>query len=237
MRIIIALIITIQYILASNVSINPKTMFLNESKTTQLAISNNSPEPVAYEISIVNRSQNQDNTFSNSTEDENFLIIPSQVLLPPYSNQTVNITYLKNKIAKEESFAAEVRQIHLDLNNKDTKINELLETGSVAQVTVLKNFIKTFFISNSKFTSNVSIEKSFIKDDKLFVTFLNNGTRNAIFGVNAPLLTIIAKNTEGKLINLSRAGIIYAKSKVDFHFSLKGLKIDQGFPITIKKNN
>ena len=119
---------------------------------------------------------------TTESADDDFLVYPSQIVLPPQGVQSVRVTWLGNpNPEKELAYRIIAEQLPINLNNPE---ESQAETTSGA-VKVMFRYMGSVYIrpknAESKVVLNgITHEKGTDGNDRLVITFDNQGTRRAV---------------------------------------------------------
>ncbi|MEY3329657.1 MAG: hypothetical protein RLZZ115_2540 [Cyanobacteriota bacterium] len=150
--------------------------------TQSYQVINDSAEQIAVELSIAERKISLEGQETTESADDDFLVYPSQIVLPPQGVQSVRVTWLGNpNPEKELAYRIIAEQLPINLNNPE---ESQAETTSGA-VKVMFRYMGSVYIRPKNAESNVvlnsiSHEKGTDGNDRLVITFDNQGTRRAV---------------------------------------------------------
>lgn len=150
--------------------------------TQSYQVINDSAEQIAVELSIAERKISLEGQETTESADDDFLVYPSQIVLPPQGVQSVRVTWLGNpNPEKELAYRIIAEQLPINLNNPE---ESQAETTSGA-VKVMFRYIGSVYIrpknAESKVVLNgITHEKGTDGNDRLVITFDNQGTRRAV---------------------------------------------------------
>lgn len=138
-------------------------------------------KPVAIQLGMVTREISLDGTEINTDADDQFLIYPPQLVIPPGEQQAVRITWLGDPIpTKELAFRIIAEQVPVDL----TEIKQT-EGGKTVSVKILFRYMGSVYIKPEGVASKLVLESaSSQKDkagaDKLVLNVANQGTAHRL---------------------------------------------------------
>lgn len=150
--------------------------------TQSYQVINDSAEQIAVELSMAERKISLEGQETTESADDDFLVYPSQIVLPPQGVQSVRVTWLGNpNPEKELAYRIIAEQLPINLNNPE---ESQAETTSGA-VKVMFRYIGSVYIrpknAESKVVLNgITHEKGTDGNDRLVITFDNQGTRRAV---------------------------------------------------------
>lgn len=150
--------------------------------TQSYQVINDSAEQIAVELSIAERKISLEGQETTESADDDFLVYPSQIVLPPQGVQSVRVTWLGNpNPEKELAYRIIAEQLPINLNNPE---ESQAETTSGA-VKVMFRYMGSVYIrpknAESKVVLNgITHEKGTDGNDRLVITFDNQGTRRAV---------------------------------------------------------
>ena len=150
--------------------------------TQSYEVINDSAEQIAVELSMAERKISLEGQETTESADDDFLVYPSQIVLPPQGVQSVRVTWLGNpNPEKELAYRIIAEQLPINLNNPE---ESQAETTSGA-IKVMFRYIGSVYIrpknAESKVVLNgITHEKGTDGNDRLVITFDNQGTRRAV---------------------------------------------------------
>lgn len=150
--------------------------------TQSYEVINDSEEQIAVELSMAERKISLEGQETTESADDDFLVYPSQIVLPPQGVQSVRVTWLGNpNPEKELAYRIIAEQLPINLNNPE---ESQAETTSGA-VKVMFRYMGSVYIrpknAESKVVLNgITHEKGTDGNDRLVITFDNQGTRRAV---------------------------------------------------------
>ena len=150
--------------------------------TQSYEVINDSDEQIAVELSMAERKISLEGQETTESADDDFLVYPSQIVLPPQGVQSVRVTWLGNpNPEKELAYRMIAEQLPINLNNPE---ESQAETTSGA-IKVMFRYIGSVYIrpknAESKVVLNgITHEKGTDGNDRLVITFENQGTRRAV---------------------------------------------------------
>lgn len=150
--------------------------------TQSYQVINDSAEQIAVELSMAERKISLEGQETTESADDDFLVYPSQIVLPPQGVQSVRVTWLGNpNPEKELAYRIIAEQLPINLNNPE---ESQAETTSGA-VKFMFRYMGSVYIrpknAESKVVLNgITHEKGTDGNDRLVITFDNQGTRRAV---------------------------------------------------------
>lgn len=150
--------------------------------TQSYQIINDTSEQIAVEISMAQRKMSLEGKETTEKADDDFLVYPSQIVLPPGGVQSVRVTWLGNpNPEKELAYRIIAEQLPINLKKPEPSETQTI-TGSVK---VMFRYLGSVYIrpknAQSKvMISNVSQEKGADGKEQLAITFDNQGNRRAV---------------------------------------------------------
>lgn len=150
--------------------------------TQSYQIINDTSEQIAVEISMAQRKMSLEGKETTEKADDDFLVYPSQIVLPPGGVQSVRVTWLGNpNPEKELAYRIIAEQLPINLKKPEPSEPQTI-TGSVK---VMFRYLGSVYIrpknAQSKvMISNVSQEKGADGKEQLAITFDNQGNRRAV---------------------------------------------------------
>lgn len=150
--------------------------------TQSYEVINDSEEQIAVELSMAERKISLEGQETTESADDDFLVYPSQIVLPPQGVQSVRVTWLGNPNPEKE-LAYRIIAEQLPINLKQPEESQA-ETISGA-IKVMFRYIGSVYIrpknAESKVVLNgITHEKGTDGNDRLVITFDNQGTRRAV---------------------------------------------------------
>ncbi|CAD0225465.1 fimbria/pilus periplasmic chaperone [Planktothrix agardhii 1029] len=150
--------------------------------TQSYEVINDSAEQIAVELSMAERKISLEGQETTESADDDFLVYPSQIVLPPQGVQSVRVTWLGNpNPEKELAYRIIAEQLPINLNNPEESQAETTSGG----VKVMFRYMGSVYIrpknAESKVVLNgITHEKGTDGNDRLVITFDNQGTRRAV---------------------------------------------------------
>lgn len=146
----------------------------------QFRVINDTPSPVALQVTIQKRETAPDGSDVLTPVDEGqFLLFPPQMVLRPGQSQAVRVQWRGD--------AAPASELAFRIITEQLPINLQRERQGGAQVTLLLRYEGTLYVSPPNAAPNIAVEGAEpATDDKgeqrLSVTVKNQGTRHALLG-------------------------------------------------------
>ncbi len=150
--------------------------------TQSYQVINDSAEQIAVELSMVERKISLDGEETTESADDDFLVYPSQMILPPQGVQSVRVTWLGNpNPEKELAYRLVAEQLPINLEKPEASQPETTTGG----IKMMFRYMGSVYIRPKNAQSNVVLnsithEKGTDGNDLLVVTFDNQGTRRAV---------------------------------------------------------
>jgi fimbrial chaperone protein len=150
--------------------------------TQSYQIINDSAEQIAVELSMVERTISIDGQETNESADDDFLVYPTQIILPPQGVQSVRVTWLGDpNPEKELAYRLVAEQLPINLKKPEASQPETTTGG----IQVMFRYMGSVYIRPQNAKSEVVLhsitrEKGTDGNDLLMITFENQGTRRAV---------------------------------------------------------
>jgi fimbrial chaperone protein len=138
-------------------------------------------KPVAIQLGMVTRESSLDGTEINTDADDQFLIYPPQLVIPPGEQQAVRVTWLGDpKPTKELAFRIIAEQVPVDL----TELTQT-EGDRTLTVRVLLRYVGSVYIKPEGVASKLVLESASSQKDKtgadqLVLNVANQGTAHRL---------------------------------------------------------
>jgi fimbrial chaperone protein len=150
--------------------------------TQSYKIINDTSEQIAVELSMMKRKISLEGEETTEKADDDFLVYPSQIILPPQGVQSVRVTWLGNPNPEKELNYRIIAE-QLPINLKDTQQSQ--SQAIAAGIKITFRYIGSVYIRPKNTQSKVILngithEKSKDGNDLLVITFDNQGTRRAV---------------------------------------------------------
>jgi len=168
--------------------------------TQSYEIINDTEERIAVEVTVVEREMNLDGEESYSPAEDDFLVYPSQIILPPDAVQVVRVSWLGDPEPDQEmTFRLKAEQLPINLVDP----NAPTPTRAVGEVKVMLRYLGSLYIRPAEATPEVILESAIAQsgangEPELAITFHNQGTASA--KLKDLKLTLTA---QGKTVRLS----------------------------------
>lgn len=168
--------------------------------TQSYQIINDTSEQIAVELSMVKRTISIDGKESTEKADDDFLVYPSQIILPQQGVQSVRVTWLGNpNPEKELTYRIVAEQLPINLKKPEPSAPETAQGA----VKVMFRYMGSVYIrpknAQTKVVLNsINHEKGKDGNDLLVITFDNQGTRRAVLSE----LNLNLTSEKGSQINL-----------------------------------
>jgi P pilus assembly chaperone PapD len=155
-------------------------------KKSNFQITNYSDKYIAVEFTIL---KIQDTTIKETrVETEDFLVYPSQFILPPKSSKNVRTHYINNTIQEQEQV---YRTIAREL---DIEINDTNQSKKKSGITFKFIYEGLIFVGTDDFKSNLKITSITQKNDIIKMTIENTGNKSDIITTNNYEIKAIKNN-------------------------------------------
>jgi fimbrial chaperone protein len=148
-------------------------------------VKNTGKKSTAIQIRMVKREMDLDGKEINTNADDDFILYPPQMLVKAGESQTVRVTWVGDASpSKELSYRIIAEQLPIDL----TEITQT-QGNTTVSIKVLFQYKGSVYIVPPNVSPNVSLEsavcqvetdKAGKKDNKLQLTFANQGTAHAL---------------------------------------------------------
>eukprot|EP01047_Picozoa_sp_COSAG01_P000218 COSAG01_NODE_3_length_63519_cov_1591.007663_36_plen_245_part_00 len=223
-KILIVLFILKSCAYATICSLNTNTIDLDQTNTVILQITNPSNQPIAYEVEIKSRKSNNKGhaELSDLKNQEDFIIIPSQMLIMPKSTEKSTITYLKKNIENSKAFRILVKQVNLNLNENNEELINRSKQSAFINLKILNNFQKNLHIFNYSQKEEIKVNYIKINNDRISYEIENIGSKYVQFSGDGPTLKFLLKTSDNDIVKIeSGIGLLLSKSKIK-----KDIKLD-----------
>lgn len=150
--------------------------------TQSYEVINDKSEPIAVEVSVVERKINLEGQETHQPADSDFLIYPPQILLPPGGIQTIRVTWMGDPNPSKE-LAYRLIAEQLPIKTEQPNLLSQVE-GSVK---ILIRYIGSLYVrpkgSRHKVVlDSMTRQKSSSGAEQLVITLQNQGTARALLG-------------------------------------------------------
>lgn len=138
-------------------------------------------KPVAIQLGMVTREISLDGKEINTDADDQFLIYPPQLVIPPGEQQAVRVTWLGDPIpTKELAFRIIAEQVPVDL----TELTQT-EKGKTVSVKILFRYVGSVYIKPEGVAPKLVLESASSQKDKagadqLVLNVANQGTAHRL---------------------------------------------------------
>jgi fimbrial chaperone protein len=138
-------------------------------------------KPVAIQLGMVTRESSLDGTEINTDADDQFLIYPPQLVIPPGEQQAVRITWLGDpKPTKELAFRIIAEQVPVDLTELTQTEGDRTLTVRVLLRYVGSVYIKPDGVAPKLVLESASSQKDKTGADQLVLNVANQGTAHRL---------------------------------------------------------
>jgi len=168
---------------AFKLSLLESTIDLAEGRYSSTAtIINNGESTIAIEAMTRLRSHSRDGTENFEQEAENLLIIPTQMIIPPGSEQVLNIRYVGPRdLSSEIAYRLVIEYVSIS----EDKLKGLAPESKKAGVNIVYRIAKSFYVVPKNSNPNVTldtIKKTTVNNkDMLHMSFKNIGNKHQVF--------------------------------------------------------
>ena len=201
--------------------------------TTEIQVSNTSNTIKAFEIKMMDRVISKTGVETRSENTSDFLIIPSQVLLGPSTDEFINITYIgKKDIPKEVSYRIGVFEVLIDIEDETEYPTDVFISKFKTKTNVIKSLYLTLPQNPPPSTEDLQIISFNQNPEYLEVEIKNNSIRHGIYGADKPSIKYKITDSENNIFtHISNLTLISPQSsridKVNLGPALKKLNISQ----------
>jgi fimbrial chaperone protein len=168
--------------------------------TQSYQIINDSAEQIAVELSMVKRKISLEGEETTEKADDDFLVFPSQIILPPQGVQSVRVTWLGNpNPEKELAYRLVAEQLPINLKKPEPSAPETTSGGIKMMFRYMGSvYIRPKNVQSKVVLNDITHEKGKDGNDLLVITFDNQGTRRAVLSE----LNLNLTSEKGSQINL-----------------------------------
>lgn len=165
-----------------------------------IMVTNTEDAPIAIEAKTFQRTQSRDGTEMLEPENEDIILAPPQMIIPPKTSQTFKVQWIGNpRPDKELAFRLITEQLQIELPEAPTT------TQKTADVRLQYRYEAALYITPAKSAPALTVDGAeLVKDDKgapmLKLSLTNGGTRRAI--PDKPELTL-TPGVGGNAVTLS----------------------------------
>ena len=151
------------------------------SATQSFILKSTGDKPVAIQLGMATREISLGGKETNVDADDQFMIYPPQLVIPPGEQQTVRVTWLGDPIpTKELAFRIIAEQVPVDL----TEIKQT-EEGKTVSIRVLLRYLGSVYIKPEGVASKLVLESASSQKDKtgadqLVLNVANQGTAHRL---------------------------------------------------------
>ncbi|PZO37789.1 MAG: molecular chaperone [Pseudanabaena frigida] len=153
--------------------------------TQSFLVTNTSKKATAIQIKMLKREMDQDGKEINTNADDDFILYPPQMLVKAGERQTVRVTWVGNAIpTKELAYRIVAEQLPVDLS--EVRQNQ---GNATVILKILFKYVGAIYVVPPNVSSNVTLESAICqietdkagkKDNKLQLTFANQGTAHSL---------------------------------------------------------
>lgn len=159
---------------AEALKISPFKVALDGTADSQVfRVENNTAEPAAVQVSVLTWEIAPDGQEVNSDAEDDFVVFPAQLVLPPHESRAVRVQFLgarEGRAEKSYRLLAEQLPVHL----KETP-------GAGSAVRFMLRFKAALYIRPGKTVSDVKVKSAEnMPDGTLRLTLLNAGTGHTL---------------------------------------------------------
>lgn len=198
----------------------------DDKKSAQFLLENDTPENQAIELTVKERSMDQDGK-EILTDTSEISIFPPAVIIPPKEKRTIRVNYNGPKDLKDEkAFRVIAEQLSVKVDEKQKK-----RSG----IQMLMRYVAALYVTSKDSASKVEIKSFEATKDGLKVVIENSGNKHQILA--DPLMTLgkEGKKFKGEDLNGMTGENVLAKSKRTFILK-KIQSAPKGTEATIKIN-
>lgn len=161
-----------------------------EEQTTQYYIGNDTDDFMAFMLSIHRRYQKNDGSDRLEKDENSFIVMPSQIIIPPHSKRIVKVKWIgndeyKNNPKIEQAYRLCIDQFPIKVKLEKKKSNDDKEQivmkmpkekrkKGIAQIQVSYKIWTSLYATPKDSSSDMVVERS----DAQSITIRNNGTRH-----------------------------------------------------------
>jgi fimbrial chaperone protein len=170
---------------AFKIKIIDSTLLLDKGmNSTTATVVNDSENMIAIEANALVRRYNPDGTENLETIADDLIIVPGQMIIPPNSEQVLNIRWVGPKtIEAEKAYRLLIEYVSIS----EDKLKGIEPTDKKAGVTINYRIGKSFYVTPKNAHPNVALTKvqQYNKEgiDALQMSFENLGTQHQIVHV------------------------------------------------------
>lgn len=165
-----------------------------EEQTTQYYIGNDSDEFMAFMLTIHRRHQKIDGSDILEKDENSFVVMPSQIIIPPHTQRTVKVRWMGNKEYRDNPKIEQAYRLCIDqfpIKMKLEKVTKKEKNGDdkeqlvlkmpkekkkkgMAQIQVSYKIWTSLYAAPKESASDMVVEKT----DAQSITIRNKGTRH-----------------------------------------------------------
>lgn len=170
--------------------------------TQSFTIKSTGDEPVAIQVDMVKREVSLDGTEINPDANEDFIVYPPQLVIPPGETQTIRVTWVGDpQPSKELAYRIITEQMPINLS---TVTSVDAQTGATVNVTVTLRYLASVYIRPQNTSAKVVLEsvahgKGKNNNDQLVINLENQGTMRQLLEGTKITLT----SNQGQTVTLS----------------------------------
>ncbi len=157
---------------ASALQMNPLSLTLKPSgggAKQSVTVSNESNEPIAVQFSVTTRQQ-VNNKEIRKPADNDFMIYPPQMIIPPRSTQKVRVEWLgAAQLPREQAYRLIAEQVYVSLDDNE-------KTG----VKMLMTLVGALYVQPNGMKSILKVTSVKRHGNKLALTVANSGNRHRL---------------------------------------------------------
>lgn len=163
-----------------------------KNRTQVFHVENNSDEPAAVQVSVLNWEMNPDGTETNADAGDSFSVYPAQIVLKPHESRGVRVQWTGDGLADaEKAYRVLIEQIATNLNGRSEQ-----KTG----VQFMLKFLAALYVTPEKAQPDIIVKSYDVTDgDRLRLSLSNDGTAHVL--LKNPSLELEMAN--GEIVELA----------------------------------
>lgn len=169
------------------------TFLIDKSEKAKIfRISNDSDEKIAVQVTLAKRIMDEAGK-ETTPEVEDFLVFPSQIILPPKSKRSVKVQWLnKFPVKGEHAYRIIAEQLPIELSKEKQK-------NQKGNLKILLKYVGALYVSNTSFSPKINVESSKVvaiaKKNMLELLIHNQGNAHQVLKD----VTIVVKQGKQKI--------------------------------------
>ncbi|MFA6236742.1 MAG: fimbria/pilus periplasmic chaperone [Bacteriovorax sp.] len=194
-------------------------------------LDNDSDQPIAVQVSLAKREMTLEGVELNSKTSGEFILYPSQLIIPASEKRSVKVTWTGKEVpSKELAYRLISEQLPIDLEKNKTK---------KASIKILLRYVAALYVGQEDFASAISVDEIKTADKKVLIQVINSGKKHQVL-TNLNLKFINEKSKKEILLRgedlkgMSGENVL-AESKRLFSFSQAGkfLEVSSGDKVKV----